>query len=149
MNIFDLERMLEDNNIQEILKSYEEIFSKLDEYSDYLTSGEITPADIERLLMRATGYWGVLDLAFNIVDSYKSKLEGEFYCSKKIELEKANEKFNSSATEKEASASVNPQRRLRNILDSYKNRSEKIITSSQSYLKHISESYKRNKNQEG
>jgi len=149
MNYQQLEELLETNDGAKVLTGMKPVFDVLDKYTTYLTSSKFDPAQIETMLMRATGYWGLLDLAYNVVESFKTKKEGEFYCNKKIDVEKANEKFNASATDKEASASVNPERRIRNIIESYKNRADRIITSCQSYLKHNSESYKRAGKQEG
>lgn len=148
-NYKTIEEYLEKGEYNKVLEDFSPVFSTLDEYTTYLTNSKIDPENTERLLMRATGYWGLLDLAYNVIDSFKTKKEGEFYCNKKIDVEKANEKFNASATDKEASASVNTERRIRNIIESYRNRADRIITSSQSYLKHISESYKRAGKQEG
>ena len=75
--------------------------------------------------------------------------ESDFYCDKKNSTEKANEKFISASADKEASAHVNPERRIRNIVESYKNRADKIISSCQSYLKSTDQAYKRAGDQEG
>jgi hypothetical protein len=149
MNYLEIEKLLDANDSNKLLSGFSEVFEKLNGYTDYLTTGDIDPSNVDKLLMRATGYWGILDLACKTVDTYKDKKEGDYYCSKKIEIEKNNEKFNSSATLQEASTHVNTERRIRNILESYRDRTDKIISSCQSYLKHWSESYKRNKNQEG
>lgn len=149
MNYQEIEDLLESNDGLKVLSGMKTVFDVLDQYTTYLTSSKFDPVKIETMLMRATGYWGLLDLAFNVIDSFKTKKEGEFYCSRKIEIEKSNEKFVSTAVDKEASASVNTERRIRNIVESYKNRADRIITSCQSYLKHNSESYKRAGKQEG
>lgn len=146
-----IEEYLRNGDLDKVLEGFMPVFEELNKYNDFLISkgDTLDNLKVKRLLMKATGYWGVLDLAYNTVDSFKSDKESKFYCDKKMTTEKANEKFVSASADKEASAHVNPERRVRNIIESYKNRADKIISSCQSYIKSSTEAFKRSGNQEG
>ena len=151
MDYRKIEEYLDSEELDKILAGFFPIFEELNKYSEFLISKGDTLDNVKtkRLLMKATGYWGVLDTAFNTIDSFKTKKESDFYCDKKISVEKANEKFVSASADKEASAHVNPERRVRNIIESYRNRADKIISSCQSYLKSDLKAFNRAGDQEG
>lgn len=108
---------------------------------------QVDGESINTLLIQATGIWGHLKVVCEAIDTYKTNKELAFYHTQKVKIESANEKFNVSATEKEARALTNDERRIRNLVEAYMASADKIILSCQSVLKYLSDSIYRNKTQ--
>jgi F0F1-type ATP synthase delta subunit len=77
--------------------------------------------------------------------AYKENEEIKAYVSMKRELEAKGEKVVAASLEKEASASIEIQRRVRNVLEGYVEACAKAIGTCQTQLKRLELEY-RNKN---
>jgi hypothetical protein len=135
--------------LQKVLEELRVEFGMLEDFSDQLKDSDLTGDDLSDIMTRSAGIWNNLNIVHSVIDSYKSKKEGDFFQTKKIELESKNEKINVSALEKESSANVNPERRVRNIINAYLSVADRNIGMIQSRLKFIVESGKRNALQDG
>lgn len=135
--------------LQQILEELTEEFSLLEEFSDQLKDSDLTGDQLSDIMSKSTGIWDNLNIVHAVIDSHKTKVEGEFYSSRKIEIESKNEKFTDASVTKEASAHVNPIRRVRNIVEAYLSVADRNISMIQSRLKYITESKKRTNLQEG
>lgn len=148
MNYKQIEELINtDGGLLDLLENYKDTFDKLESYAKNLETSKLQSSDIQNLLLRSTGIWGSLNVVCTIVDTSKRNKELEFYHQAKMNHTEG--KFMVSATKEEASATVQTERRVRNVFEAYKNMAEKNILSCQSYLKYLTESFKRNSYQQG
>ena len=138
-----------EEGLQQILEELTEEFSLLEEFSTHLKDSDLSGDDLSEIMSKSTGIWDNLNIVHAVIDTHKTKVEGSFYSSRKIEIESKNEKFTDASVTKEASAHVNPIRRVRNIVEAYLSDADKNISVCQSRLKYITESKKRTSLQEG
>ncbi len=137
-----------EEGMREIELSVTSIADELDEINQELCKTEIpTGEDTHALLVHATGLWGQLKIIHDAIDSFKTNKELSFFHTEKIKQEAGNEKFNVSATEKDARALSADERRIRNLVAAYLACSDKIILSCQSIMKYLTDSAFRNKTQ--
>ena len=137
-----------EEGLKEIENSLITISEELDEINNSLRLAETpTGEETHALLTRATGLWGHLKTVHDAIDSYKTNKELSHYHTEKMKQEAGNEKFNVSATEREARALTSSERRTRNLVAAYLSCADKIILSCQSVLKYLTDSVFRNKTQ--
>lgn len=141
----ETEEQLETQEGQQALEeSLSEIQSRLEQIAEELSEGHYTTGDsIKELQLESTGLFDHLKIIHTAIETTKTNKELSHYYETKQKIEKSGEKFNVSATEKEASALTIDERRLRNLVEAYMVAAEKNIISSQSILKFLSDSYKR------
>lgn len=151
MLVSEIEDLVKDDNgLLELVNRFKDSFEKLEGYANSLETAKLQPADIQNLLIRSTGIWGILNIVWSVIDTHKTNKESELFNQIKMELEgKEKGKFNVSATKEEVSGMVVNERRVRNIFGAYRDMADKNILSCQSYLKYLTESYKRSSHQEG
>ncbi len=114
-----VKKYLKDNTValETILKKFEPIFKKVDTLKKAtirLDSSNIVAT--KDTLTKLTGYYmEIVDILRKIEALKKNKSEA-YYCSKRIEITNAGDKFVSAPIEKESSLYVADERRVRNIL---------------------------------
>jgi hypothetical protein len=128
----------------ELEESLAGIQTRLEEIADELSQGHYSTGDlIKDLQLESTGLFDHLKIIHTSIDTYKTNKELLFYYKTKMKSDQAGDKFNVSATEKEASALTVDERRLRNLTEAYMVAAEKNIITAQSILKFLSDAYKR------
>jgi hypothetical protein len=139
MRILELEKKFEsENTLDEVLKELKEDFSKVDYWAGVLRSGLVdNPEEANKALGELTGCYSNLRTALAIATTEKRNREVRYYNKLKIDTENEGKKFVSAVGEKEASGHVAGYRRVRNIIEGYKEASEKDISTLQSILKDL------------
>jgi hypothetical protein len=132
--------------LEKLLVDYKDTFEMIDDYGQQLISGILsTPDDYGLCLDKLTGAYISLEPLYTMAIAYKENEELKAYVSMKRELESKGEKVVAASLDKEASVSVEIQRRIRNILEGYVESCAKGIGSCQTQLKRFEFQYK-NKN---
>lgn len=141
----EAEQLLIEGKGDEILDHASELFVRVEQISKDLRAGAFAGGEeISALLLESTGIWEYLNVLYSAIDTYKTEVELNFYHNLKIETDKdEKKKFVDGTAKQEASNHVMTERRIRNIVKAYLDACEKNIGSSQSYLKYLSEGYKR------
>lgn len=141
MNLNDLTNAFaQEDTALEVLNECSCYFSKIDEISDKLATGQLhTPDDYRTILNEGTSIYLALNPILSIARTEKENREMEFFVNRKIEVEKKGDKFVSTAADKEASLHVANYRRIRNILEGYIEASKMVIMTCQSILKSMSD----------
>jgi len=122
--------------LEKLLTDYKETFDMIDDEGQQLISGvKSTPEDYSACLDRLTGAFITLEPLYTMAVAYKENEEIKAYVSMKRELESKGEKVVAASLDKEASASVEIQRRIRNILEGYVESCAKGIGTCQTQLK--------------
>jgi len=139
MRILELEeKFQQETTLNEVLEALKEDFSMVDYYAGILRSGIIDNAhEANEALGKLTGTFSNLRTALGVAETEKKNREVRKYNQIRIDKENASEKFTSASAEKEASAHVGEYRRIRNIIEAYKEACEKDISSLQSILKDL------------
>ncbi len=141
MNLTDLTNAFQqEDTALEILNECSCYFSKIDDLSDRLATGQThTPEDYRVVLNEATSVYLALNPILAMARTEKENREMRFFVERKIEVEKKGEKFVATAADKEASLHVANYRRIRNILEGYIEASKMVIMTCQSILKSMSD----------
>ena len=122
--------------LEKLLVDYKDIFELVDDYGQQLISGILSnPDDYALCLDKLTGAYISLEPLYTMAVAYKENEEIKAYVSMKRELEAKGEKVVAASLDKEASASVEIQRRIRNILEGYVEACAKGIGTCQTQLK--------------
>lgn len=138
------QQLVSKNGRAELEENLKPIQLRLEEISEELASGHYTTGDaIKDLQLESTGLFDQLKMIHSAIETFKTNKELTHYYTTKVKIEGTGEKFNVSATEKEASALTVDERRLRNLVEAYMVSAEKNIITAQSILKFLSDSYKR------
>jgi hypothetical protein len=122
----------------QLLTTYSELFTLIDDVGQQLIQGILaTPDQFKEVLNTLTGAYIALEPLYSMAIAYKENAELRYYVNKKAEIEAKSEKVVAASLEKEASASVEELRRVRNILEGYVCACEKGIITAQTQLKRI------------
>jgi len=137
MRILELEKLFQtEPTLEKALEELKEDFEKVDYWAGVLRSGLVdNPEEANKALGELTGTYSNLRTALAIATTEKKNREVRHYNQLKIDTENLGKKFVSAVGEKEASAHVASYRRIRNIIEGYKEAAEKDISSLQSMLK--------------
>lgn len=132
LKINDLEGLLTALNptIEEVLV----ISDSMGQSVNY-TSGDNVKANLGKL----TSLYSTLSTAATLTATHKKEKETIKYNSIKIELEKTDKKPVAASIEREASAFVSMERRVRNIVEAYLDICKMAITNCQSLLKSLTQ----------
>jgi hypothetical protein len=138
-----LEYFKSPEGLEQLLKDYADTFDLIEDIGkrligNILSSGE----DYKKCLDEATGAFIALEPLYTMAIAYKENQELIFYVKTKRELEAKAEKVVAASLEKESSASVEVQRRVRNILEGYVEASAKAIGTCQTQLKRLELEYR-------
>lgn len=132
--------------LEQLLNDYKEIFEMIDDFGQQLIQGILSnPEDYGVCLDKLTGAYISLEPLYTMAIAYKENEELKAYVTMKREAETKGEKVVAANLEREASVSVEVQRRIRNILEGYVESCSKGIGSCQTQLKRFELQYK-NKN---
>lgn len=140
------EYFVDTEGLEKLLEDYKDVFEMIDDYGQQLISGILSSGeDYKVCLDKFTGAFIALEPLYTMAVAYKENEEIKTYVSTKREMETKGEKVVAASLEKEASASVEVQRRVRNILEGYVEACAKAIGTCQTQLKRLELEY-RNKN---
>lgn len=129
--------------LEKLLADYKDTFDMIDDEGQQLIAGvKSTPDDYALCLDKLTGAYISLEPLYTIAVAYKENVELEYYVTIKRELEAKGEKVVAASLDREASASVSIQRRVRNVLEGYVEACAKGIGSCQTQLKRFELQYK-------
>jgi len=135
--------------LEKLLTDYKDTFELIDDYGQQLISGVLnTPEDYAKCLDCLTGAYISLEPLYTMAVAYKENEEIKTYVTMKREMEAKAEKVVAASLDKEASASVEVQRRIRNILEGYVESCAKGIGTCQTQLKRFELQWK-NKGTQG
>ena len=130
-----------EEGLAKLLTDKQDIFALIDDISQQLLQGVVTTSEQYReILNQMTGAYGVLEPLYSQAEANKLNKELKSYVEHKRELEGKGEKIVAASLDKEASLSVENERRVRNILEGYVLATEKIIVTCQTQLKRIDDS---------
>jgi len=132
--------------LEKLLIDYKDTFEMVDDYGQQLISGVLSaPDDYGLCLDKLTGAYISLEPLYTMAVAYKENEETREWVTLKRELEAKGEKVVAASLDREASALVSVQRRVRGILEGYVESCAKGIGSCQTQLKRFEFQYK-NKN---
>jgi hypothetical protein len=132
--------MNNENTALQVLTDCQCYFDKIEEISGQFANGYLdNTQEMRKILNESTSIYLALNPLLSLAETEKSNREVIYYNKRKIEMEKANEKFVATAMDKEASAAVANYRRVRNILAGYVETLKVAISTCQSNLKSIGE----------
>lgn len=144
MNYREIELLVKENKLETILKNLEDTFIKIDSRTQKLMSGAYTNGqDVDKLLMKCTGFWDYLNTIYIILDTIKDHQEVRLFNKIKMEEVKKKQKIVAAVIDKAVSEQVMTLRRVRNIVGAYRDTCDKNIFSCQSLLKSLNDNYKR------
>lgn len=140
----EIETLVESKKgLNTILTNLQTDFELLEQFAQLLKDTESVDGNIlTEIMQRSNGIWGELNIVFKAVDTFKRNRELVFFQTEKMRIEGKGEKFNVSATEKEGQSLTVDERRVRNIVEAYRDMAEKNVTTGQSILKYLTESRK-------
>jgi len=129
--------------LEKLLVDYKDTFELVDDYGQQLITGILsTPDDYAKCLDKLTGAYISLEPLYTMAIAYKENEEIKAYVTMKREMEAKGEKVVAASLDKEASASVEIQRRIRNILEGYVESCAKGIGTCQTQLKRFENQWK-------
>lgn len=122
--------------LEKLLIDYKDIFDMIDDEGQQLISGiKSTPDDYALCLDKLTGAYISLEPLYTMAVAYKENEETREWVTLKRELEAKGEKVVAASLDREASALVSVQRRVRGILEGYVESCAKGIGTCQTQLK--------------
>jgi hypothetical protein len=129
--------------LEKLLEDYKDVFEMVDDYGQQLIQGILSNGEDYRVCLdKLTGAFVTLEPLYTMAVAYKENEEIKAYVSMKRELEGKGEKIVAATLDKEASASVAIQRRIRNILEGYVEACSKAIGTCQTQLKRLELEYR-------
>jgi hypothetical protein len=129
--------------LEKLLVDYKDTFEMIDDYGQQLIQGVLSaPDDYALCLDKLTGAYISLEPLYTMAVSYKENEETREWVTLKRELEAKGEKVVAASLDREASALVSVQRRVRGILEGYVESCAKGIGSCQTQLKRFEFQYK-------
>jgi hypothetical protein len=133
------EIVLTSDGIEKLLHKLEnEQFACIDYHLSQFKNGAMSEgAQLNATIEELTGVFGDLVNIFSVVQTIQENQENEYYCRRKLELEKEDKKFVSSVVEREAKNHVAFLRVLTNTLEGRINACEKAISTCQSRIKFL------------
>ena len=133
-----IDYFVDTEGLEKLLKDYKEVFELIDDYGQQLIQGILTtPDDYKTCLDKMTGAYVSLEPLYTMAVAYKENEEIKAYVTMKRELEAKGEKVVAASLDKEASASIEVQRRVRNILEGYVEACAKAIGTCQTQLRRV------------
>ena len=139
MRIKELEAKFQsEETLEDVLTELQPDFECVDRNAGNMINGVADNGqEVIKILGELTGTFSNLRTALSIAETEKKSREIKKYVSLKIEQENAGKKFVSATGEIEASESVSSYRRIRNVIDAYKEACQVAISSLQSMLKYL------------
>lgn len=132
--------------LEKLLLDYKDTFDLVDDYGQQLINGILSsPDNYAECLDKLTGAYISLEPLYTIAVAFKENEETREWVALKRELESKGEKVTAASLDREASALVVIQRRVRAILEGYVESCSKGIGTCQTQLKRFENQWK-NKN---
>jgi len=132
--------------LEKLLTDYKEVFEMVDDYGQQLIGGILSSGEDYRICLdKLTGAFISLEPLYTQAVAYKENQETNAWVTLKRELEAKGEKVVAASLDREASAVVSIQRRVRGVLEGYVEACAKGIGTCQTQLKRLELEY-RNKN---
>jgi len=143
MRILEIEQYFKEiETLPKVLESLTDDLNRVDEYAEMVKTNAYGNAEkIKEIMKQLSGCYSNVRTVFAIAKAMKKNIEARKYNSLKAEISNAGEKFVSAAVDREASAYVAEYRRVRDILEGYKESIEKDISVLQSILKDENKEY--------
>ena len=139
MRIREFEKMFADENtVDLVLEDLEKDMEIVDKWVDNsLADFNDNTEEIKKALDELSKAYGNLRIVLGIAETEYRNREVRYYGAKVIEAEANGTKFADGKTRQEASLHVAEYRRIRNIVQAYKESADKRIVTLQSILKDI------------
>ena len=143
MRIRDLEKLFDDDKtldlvLEDVAKDMEIVDKWVDNsLADFNDNTE----ELKKALDELSKAYGNLRIVLGVADTKYRNGEVEYYEQLKIQAEADGKKFVSGQADKEASLHVKEYRRIRNIVQAYKESADKRIVTLQSILKDVNKEY--------
>ena len=137
LNYKEIESYFNNNNIDDLLKIYEECFNDVDYYETQLIHHKLSDIfSVREAIQRLSGLYMSFrkPLAIATTSIENGKARHYHHLKMKHDTEESNKKFISSSLDREASYLVAPYRRARNLFEAYVASCEKSIVGCQSLL---------------
>jgi hypothetical protein len=144
MRVKEIEKLFQDIETLDLaLEDLIEDMKMVDNWTKIsLSEMEDNPEQIKKALNQLSIAYGNFRIVLGVAETEYRNREVRYYNEKKLEAENMGKKFVSGQTEKEASAHVAEYRRIRNIVQAYKESADKRIITLQSILKDIQREYR-------
>ena len=148
MRILDFEKLFQsEETLEKTLEFLKEDIDRVDYWAkvmkDNITSN---PEECKCALNELTGIYSNLRTALTIAETEKKNREIRAYNDIRIKAGKEGTKFVSASADKEASGVVVVYRRIRNIIQGYKEACQTSVSSMQSLLKYMAVEYNNKEN---
>lgn len=147
MNFKTLESHFESvDTLPKVLEYLDEDFKKVNYWASTFQKGLVhdNPSEIKQALVELAGAYINLRIALGIAEYYKKSNELKKYMNIKMEIENNGTRFTSASAEKEASEFVGEYRRVRNIIEAYKESADKSITALQNVNNNLDKEMRKN-----
>lgn len=123
--------------ISKLLDASAEVIALVEGCGEMLLAGQMDEDTYKTQLCIQTGAFNFLDTVYSIAQAYKEIEEDKAYCNLRTEAEASGKKLTADAMKVEAHRSVASHIRVRNVFESYVNRTCKNIITIQSLLSRI------------
>ena len=143
MRILEFEKLFQSKDtLDKAIEFLQEDMNRVDVWAINMKNNVTSnPEEAKNALNELTGIYSNLRTALTVAETEKKNREIRAYNQIKIDAGKAGTKFVSASAEKEASASVAIYRRVRNIIQGYKEACQTSVSSIQSLLKYMAVEY--------
>lgn len=148
MKVKEIEKLFEsEETLDEVLERCKEDFEKIDYWGNLLRSGVVdNPAEIKRALTELAGAYSNLRVILGIAEYQKKNKQVKYKNQLRIDIESAGKKYVDTKAETEASAHVTEYRRVRNIIEAYKESADKSIGVLQNVNNNLDKELRKNPN---
>ena len=143
MRIRELEKLFQDDKtVDLVLEDLVEDMKIVDKWLDYsLADFNDNTSEITKALNELSIAFGNLRIVLGVAETEYRNRDVRYWNELKIKAEAEGQKFTDSKAKQEASLHVAEYRRIRNIVQAYKESADKRIVTLQSILKDINKDY--------
>lgn len=143
MRIREIEKLFQDDKtVDLVLEDLTKDMEMVDKWIDTsLSDLNDNAEEIKKALNQLSIAYGNLRIVLGVAETEYRNREVRYYSQMKIEAESEGKKFVSGQADRESSLHVAEYRRIRNIVQAYKESANKRIITLQSILKDINKDY--------
>jgi len=151
MRILEIEQLFQsEDTLDQVFERLSDSFCRIDDYADMAKANVFTTAEqVDKVLTELSGCHSDVITVLGVAKTEKKNRQGEKYSEIKINHENAAAvddkgkliKFVDSVAKQEASTFVAKYRRIKNIVEAYKDSCETSISVLQSVLKDLGRDY--------
>jgi len=147
MNYIEIEDYLNAGDLEGMLAKLTPIFIEVRALGDTFLDSKVYNSghEVKNTISQLNGYASTLKVASIVIDTFKTRKETVEFNRIKTATETAGGKFTATSGEKEASAFVDSERRVRNLVDAYLHVCKDSIITGQSIMNYLTEEMKFNK----